>query len=154
MAITLVLWTTIGLSSLLYSLLESYQYLLMNISIARQNATARSAALFCRDIVLGEFIRDADYRPLINKYVDIPVDNISFSNTKCSVTNFVSSIEKSFDGNNISINNEIITIGKHTSKHISGDGFYKSDKSVAMKTKFSISNDIDEPFRFLYTVEI
>lgn len=155
-AITLVLWTTIGLTSLLYSLVESYQYELANISLARQSASARSSALFCRDMILRKFFADSRFVPKIGEYINI------FDQGRCAVTSFSSTVLQ--DDQKYTEQNELVTRGEFVGGGMgsggsggSSDVFYAGSfatTSASMKTRFDISNDLAEPFKLLYTVEI
>ncbi len=150
-AITLVLWTTIGLTGLLYSLVESYQYELINIATSRQMASARSSALFCRDVVLREFLADASFLPQIGEYVSI------FDKGRCTVTAFSSTALRDGVGyieqKELVIRGESIGAGRGGTVGI-GSGSLFDTTSVRMKTRFDISNDLVQPFKLLYTVEI
>lgn len=63
-ALILVIWTTIGLSAILYSLTLSYESILSRIKVEQRRAQARSAGLLCKDLILWRLADDARFVPI------------------------------------------------------------------------------------------
>lgn len=64
-ALILVIWTTIGLSAILYSLTLSYESILSRIKVEQRRAQVRSAGLLCKDIMLWRLADDARFVPSV-----------------------------------------------------------------------------------------
>ncbi len=62
-AIVLVIWTSLALSGLLFSLVSAHGFLLVQKKVEHERQAARDAAVLCRNMLLIELAQNAGFAP-------------------------------------------------------------------------------------------
>jgi hypothetical protein len=140
-ALMLVVWTSLGLLSMLFSLADSNGYLLTMLGTERKREAARTSALFCREMLVIRLMENARYVPMM-RLTDAPNDG------SCTVEFFESRTCAGGECRGASY-------GEIKKARIKGhSGHDATGAMFEMETMMLVSSSLIEPLHRIYSVQI